>query len=42
VGLATDDNSIPYLASWAEAASLGVLERAAQLTSRLAARSRTR
>ena len=38
VGLATDENSIPYLASWAEQASLDVLQRAAQLTSRLAGR----
>jgi antirestriction protein ArdC len=38
IGLATDANSIPYLASWAEAADLDVLERAAQLTSRLASR----
>jgi hypothetical protein len=35
VGLDTDENSIPYLASWAEKASLDVLERTAQLTSRL-------
>jgi hypothetical protein len=41
VGLATDENSIPYLASWAEAASLDVLERAAQLTSRLTDRIET-
>jgi hypothetical protein len=38
VGLATDESSIPYLASWAEEASLDVLQRAAQLTSRLAER----
>ena len=38
VGLATDENSIPYLASWAEDASLDVLQRAARLTSRLAER----
>ena len=31
-------NSIPYLASWAEQASLEVLEQTAQLTGRLAAR----
>jgi antirestriction protein ArdC len=36
LGLATDANSIPYLASWAEAADLEILERAAALTSRLA------
>ena len=38
LGLATDANSIPYLASWAEAADLSVLERAAELTSRIADR----
>jgi antirestriction protein ArdC len=38
LGLATDANSIPYLASWAEAADLVVLERAAALTTRLANR----
>ena len=38
LGLATDANSIPYLASWAEAADLAVLERAAALTARLADR----
>jgi antirestriction protein ArdC len=36
LGLATDANSIPYLASWAEAADPEILERAAALTSRLA------
>ena len=41
VGLATDDNSIPYLASWAEEASLDVLECAAQLTARIAERIET-
>ena len=41
VGLATDANSIPYLASWAEAADLQVLERAATLTARLADRIET-
>ena len=38
VGLDTSANSIPYLASWAEQASLEVLERAAALTGRLADR----
>jgi hypothetical protein len=38
LGLATDANSIPYLASWAEAADLEILERAATLTSQLADR----
>ena len=38
VGLDTSANSIPYLASWAEQASLDVLERAAALTGRLADR----
>ncbi len=38
VGLDTSANSIPYLASWAETASLEVLEQAAAMTSRLAAR----
>jgi antirestriction protein ArdC len=38
LGLATDANSIPYLASWAEEAELDVLERAAGLTARLADR----
>jgi len=38
VGLDTSANSIPYLASWAEKASLEVLEQTAQITSRLAAR----
>ena len=36
VGLDSSANSIPYLASWAERASLDVLERAAALTGRLA------
>jgi hypothetical protein len=34
VGLDTSANSIPYLASWAESASLDVLEQTAALTSR--------
>jgi antirestriction protein ArdC len=38
LGLATDANSIPYLTGWAEQADLDVLERSAQLTSRLADR----
>jgi antirestriction protein ArdC len=38
VGLDSSANSIPYLASWAEQASLDVLERAAALTGRLADR----
>jgi len=38
VGLDTTANSIPYLASWAENASLEVLEQTAALTSRLADR----
>ena len=38
VGLDSSANSIPYLASWAEQASLDVLERAATLTGRLARR----
>ena len=38
VGLDASANSIPYLASWAEWASLEVLERAAALTGRLADR----
>jgi antirestriction protein ArdC len=38
VGLDTSANSIPYLASWAESASLDVLEQTAALTSRLADR----
>jgi hypothetical protein len=38
VGLDSSANSIPYLASWAERASLDVLERAAALTGRLADR----
>jgi antirestriction protein ArdC len=36
VGLDTTADSIPYLASWAERAPLEVLERAAQLTGRIA------
>ena len=42
VGLDTAANSIPYLASWAENASLEVLEQTAALTSRLAERIETR
>ena len=38
VGLATDENSIPYLASWAEHASVEVLEQTAAITGRLAQR----
>ena len=38
VGLDSSANSIPYLASWAEQASLEVLEQTAQLTGRLATR----
>ncbi|MGH3263821.1 MAG: DUF6782 family putative metallopeptidase, partial [Trebonia sp.] len=38
VGLATDESSIPYLASWAERASLAVLEQTAALTDRIARR----
>jgi hypothetical protein len=38
VGLATDENSIPYLASWAESASLEVLEQTAALTDRISRR----
>ena len=38
VGLDTSDNSIPYLASWAETASTEVLEQAAELTGRIADR----
>jgi hypothetical protein len=38
VGLPTDENSIPYLASWAQEASLEVLQRAAELCDRLARR----
>jgi antirestriction protein ArdC len=38
VGLDTSANSIPYLTSWAEDASLEVLEQTAALTSRLADR----
>ena len=41
VGLQTDENSIPYLASWAERADLDVLERTAKLTDRLASRIET-
>jgi len=37
-GLNTTANSIPYLARWAQAASLDVLEQTAALTGRLAAR----
>ena len=38
VGLDTSANSIPYLASWAEQASLEVLEQTAAVTGRLAQR----
>ena len=38
VGLDTSANSIPYLTSWAERASLDVLEHTATLTARLADR----
>jgi antirestriction protein ArdC len=38
VGLDTSANSIPYLTSWAEQASLEVLEQTAALTGRLADR----
>ena len=38
VGLDTSANSIPYLASWAEQASLEVLEQTAAITSHLARR----
>jgi hypothetical protein len=38
IGLDTSANSIPYLTSWAEDASLEVLEQTAALTSRLADR----
>jgi antirestriction protein ArdC len=38
VGLDVSANSIPYLASWAEQASVEVLEQTAQLTDRLATR----
>jgi antirestriction protein ArdC len=38
VGLATDENSIPYLATWAQSASLEVLEQTATLTDRIARR----
>jgi antirestriction protein ArdC len=38
VGLDTSANSTPYLASWAETASLDVLEQTAELTSQLADR----
>jgi hypothetical protein len=38
VGLDTSANSIPYLASWAENASLEVLEQTATLTDRIARR----
>lgn len=38
VGLDTSENSIPYLASWAERASLEILEQTAQLTDRVARR----
>ena len=38
VGLDTSANSIPYLASWAEQASVEVLEQTVELTARLADR----
>ena len=38
VGLDTRENSIPYLASWAERASVEILEQTAQLTDRVARR----
>jgi antirestriction protein ArdC len=38
VALATDANSIPYLASWAEGAELELLEQTARLIHRLASR----
>jgi hypothetical protein len=38
VGLNTSANSIPYLASWAEKASLAVLEQTAAMTDRIAGR----
>jgi antirestriction protein ArdC len=38
VGLDTSENSIPYLASWAERASVEILEQTAQLTDRVARR----
>ncbi len=38
VGLDTSANSIPYLATWAEKASLEVLEHTAAIIDRLAAR----
>jgi hypothetical protein len=38
IGLDTSENSIPYLTSWAEQASLEVLEQTAALTDRLADR----
>ncbi|MGB0092673.1 MAG: hypothetical protein WBP81_09090 [Solirubrobacteraceae bacterium] len=38
VGLVTSTNSVPYLASWAEQASLEVLEQTAAITGRLAQR----
>jgi antirestriction protein ArdC len=38
VGLDTTANSIPYLTSWAQSASLNILEQTAALTSRLADR----
>jgi hypothetical protein len=38
IGLDTSANSIPYLTSWAEDASLEVLEQTAALTGRLADR----
>ena len=38
VGLDTSANSIPYLTSWAESASVEVLEQTVELTARLADR----
>jgi antirestriction protein ArdC len=38
LGISSEEYSIPYLASWAEATSLDVLEQTAKLTDRLAAR----
>jgi hypothetical protein len=38
VELDTSENSVPYLASWAESASLDVLEATAELTDRVARR----
>jgi hypothetical protein len=38
LGIKTDGYSVPYLASWAEQADLGVLEQTAALIDRLASR----